>query len=175
MEDRPLIIAIDGNCGSGKTSLAKHISELYDCALLHMDDFFLRPEQRTPERYAEPGGNFDRERFFEEVLMPIKAGADVLLRRFSCKQGILLPPLTIGYKPLCIAEGTYSLHPLLDGSYDFKLALRANRAVQLSRLAQRGADIEEYKTKWIPLENAYFEGTGVFSRADMVIDTSELF
>ena len=34
-----------------------------------MDDFFLRPEQRRPERFAEPGGNVDRERFAAEVLV----------------------------------------------------------------------------------------------------------
>ena len=32
-----------------------------------MDDFFLRPQQRTKERLAEAGGNIDRERFLQEV------------------------------------------------------------------------------------------------------------
>ena len=52
-----VIVAIDGNCTAGKTSLAGRLAELYDCNVIHMDDFFLRPEQRTPERYAEVGGN----------------------------------------------------------------------------------------------------------------------
>ena len=60
-----VIIAIDGNCTAGKTTLAGMLAEVYDCNVFHMDDFFLRPEQRTPERYAEIGGNVDYERFME--------------------------------------------------------------------------------------------------------------
>ena len=37
-----------------------------------MDDFFLRPEQRTKMRLAEIGGNVDYERFYREVLIPLK-------------------------------------------------------------------------------------------------------
>ena len=54
-----VVIAIDGSCTAGKTTLAAHLATKYDCNLIHMDDFFLRPEQRTAERFAEPGGNVD--------------------------------------------------------------------------------------------------------------------
>ena len=43
-----VIVAIDGKCTSGKTTLASKLAEIYDCNVFHMDDFFLRPEQRTP-------------------------------------------------------------------------------------------------------------------------------
>ena len=42
------VLAIDGPCGSGKTTLAALLARLYDCPVFHADDFFLRPEQRTP-------------------------------------------------------------------------------------------------------------------------------
>ena len=42
-----ILVAIDGKCTSGKTTLASKLAELYDCNVFHMDDFFLRPEQRT--------------------------------------------------------------------------------------------------------------------------------
>ena len=63
-----LLIAIDGMCGSGKTTLGQLLQSVYDCNLFHMDDFFLRPEQRTPERMAQVGGNVDYERFQKEIL-----------------------------------------------------------------------------------------------------------
>ena len=47
-----VLVAIDGKCASGKTTLAARLAECYDCNVFHMDDFFLRPEQRTEERYA---------------------------------------------------------------------------------------------------------------------------
>lgn len=64
----PLLVAIDGRCGSGKTTLGFYLQELFDCNLFHMDDFFLRVEQRTPERMKEVGGNVDYERFEKTVL-----------------------------------------------------------------------------------------------------------
>ena len=70
--DKQIVIAIDGNCTAGKTTLAAVLEKEYDCNVFHMDDFFLRPQQRTAERYAEPGGNVDYERFQEEVLIPLK-------------------------------------------------------------------------------------------------------
>ena len=52
---RRVLIAIDGRCGSGKTTLASLLAEEFGGALFHMDDFYLREEQRTPERLAELG------------------------------------------------------------------------------------------------------------------------
>ena len=60
-----LLIAIDGRCGSGKSTLGAYLQQKMYVNLLHMDDFYLRPEQRTPMRREEPGGNVDRERFLE--------------------------------------------------------------------------------------------------------------
>ena len=68
-----VVVGIDGSCTSGKSTLAGWLAERYDCNVFHMDDFFLRQEQRTEERFAEPGGNVDRERFAEEVLLPLVA------------------------------------------------------------------------------------------------------
>lgn len=41
---RQVVIAIDRRCGSGKAALDLLLQEIYDCNLLHMDDFFLQPE-----------------------------------------------------------------------------------------------------------------------------------
>ena len=38
-----VLVAIDGKCTSGKTTLASKLTEIYDCNVFHMDDFFLRP------------------------------------------------------------------------------------------------------------------------------------
>ena len=62
--DEPLIVAIDGRCGSGKTTLGEYLEQVFDCNLFRMDDFFLRMEQRTPQRLKETGGNVDYERSF---------------------------------------------------------------------------------------------------------------
>ena len=58
-----VLVAIDGRCTAGKTTLAASLQAQLECNVFHMDDFFLRPEQRTPERLRQPGGNVDFERF----------------------------------------------------------------------------------------------------------------
>ena len=79
-EKQTVLVAIDGSCTAGKSTLAAALARELDCTLFRMDDFFLRPEQRTPQRLAEPGGNVDYERFREEVLLPLKAGTPVAYR-----------------------------------------------------------------------------------------------
>ena len=93
-----VIVAIDGKCTSGKTTLASKLVELYDCNVFHMDDFFLRPEQRTPERFAEVGGNVDYERFQEEVLFPLRSGKAFSYRPFDCSTFTLAAPVTVTQK-----------------------------------------------------------------------------
>ena len=109
-------VAIDGRCGSGKSTLAALLAARFDCTLVHADDFFLRPEQRTPARLAQPGGNFDRERFYAEVLAPLLAGRDALYRPYDCHAGALQPPVAAPLRPVVLAEGSYSCHPDLWGS-----------------------------------------------------------
>ena len=93
-----VIVAIDGKCTSGKTTLASKLAELYDCNVFHMDDFFLRPEQRTSERFAEVGGNVDYERFQEEVLFPLRSGKAFSYRPFDCSTFTLAAPVTVTQK-----------------------------------------------------------------------------
>lgn len=62
MSEGRTTLAIEGGSVSGKTTLADLPEQIYGCTLFHMDDFYLRPEQRTADRLAESGGNVDRER-----------------------------------------------------------------------------------------------------------------
>ena len=50
-----------------------------------MDDFFLRPEQRTAQRLAQSGGNVDWERFQAEVLIPLRQGISFSYRPYDCR------------------------------------------------------------------------------------------
>mgnify|MGYP003294461705 CR=1 FL=1 len=118
-----VIIAIDGKCTSGKTTLASQLAEIYDCNVFHMDDFFLRPEQRTKERFAEVGGNVDRERFLEEVLLPLSEGEIISYRRFDCSEMKLQTPIEIKPEKLTVIEGAYSMHPDFEKFYDFSVFL----------------------------------------------------
>ena len=50
-------VAVLGHNGSGKSTMAAVLADVFSASLVHMDDFFLPFEQKTPERLAQPGGN----------------------------------------------------------------------------------------------------------------------
>ena len=156
-ENNLVIVAIDGKCTSGKTTLASKLAEIYDCNVFHMDDFFLRPEQRTPERFAEVGGNVDYERFHEEVLLPLKSGKAFSYRPFDCSTFALSAPVTVAPKKLNIIEGTYSHHPYFSNPYDLKIMLTVDEETQRQRVLERPAFLHKrFFEEWIPMENRYF-------------------
>ena len=155
---KTVTVAIDGNCGAGKTTLAGQLSRLYDCNLVHMDDFFLRPEQRTPERYEEIGGNVDYERFREEVLLPLQSGSPFSYRPFDCKTLTLSEPVPVIPKQLTIIEGSYSMHPYFGDPYDLKILLAVTPDLQRRRIQMRPEHLQEqFFSRWIPMENRYLE------------------
>ncbi|PKM67207.1 MAG: hypothetical protein CVU93_03675, partial [Firmicutes bacterium HGW-Firmicutes-18] len=78
------IVAIDGRCGSGKTTLAKQLAERYDANLFHMDDFYLPFEMQTTQRMELEGGHMDHERFFLEVIDPLLSQKPFAYRAFDC-------------------------------------------------------------------------------------------
>lgn len=156
-EQDQVIVAIDGKCTSGKTTLAARLAEIYDCNVFHMDDFFLRPEQRTPERFAQAGGNVDYERFREEVLLPLRAGKEFSYRPFDCSTFTIAPPVAVTPKKLNIIEGTYSHHPYFGDPYDLKLLLTVDEETQRKRILDRPAFLHKrFFEEWIPMENQYF-------------------
>ena len=166
-----VFLAVDGGSASGKTTLAALIERVYGCAVLHMDDFFLRPAQRTPARLAEPGGNVDRERFRDEVLLPLRRGETAEYRRYNCGTGQLLPPRRIQPGGLIVTEGAYALHPALAESYDLRVFLRILPEAQRERIERRNPDMTEtFFRVWIPMEKRYFEAFGVEDRCDLVFD-----
>lgn len=132
-----------GPCASGKSTLAETLADIYRCPVVHMDDFFLQPHQRTPERLAQPGGNVDYERFDAQVL----------------------PPCT-GTKPPAIAPGgaapaTWGRRspsaPTCGSAITCGSGTEAPWDVRLARIAQRGPGCTaRFQQIWIPLEDRYF-------------------
>lgn len=169
-----VLVAAEGGAGSGKTTLAALLARHYGCPVFHMDDFFLRPEQRTPDRLAEPGGNVDRERFLEEVLLPLTRGETVRHRRYDCHSGQLLPPAETAPAALTVVEGSYCMHPALAEYYDLSVFLRIAPEVQRSRILTRNGPeaAQRFFDLWIPMENRYFEATNAADRCDLILEVT---
>ena len=154
-----VIVAIDGRCASGKTTLASELQKKLNCNVIHMDDIFLRPEQRTEERLAEIGGNVDYERFSEEVLKPLQANKEFEYRPFDCHTLDFKPAIRVVPNKITVIEGSYSCNPVFGKYYDINLFLDADKELQLMRIKTRNGEdaLEIFKKKWIPSEEKYFE------------------
>jgi uridine kinase len=163
-----IIAAIDGNSAAGKSSLASLLSGRFSCGVIHMDDFFLRPEQRTAERLAEPGGNIDYERFEGEVLSRLREGVEFEYRPFCCGTRTLLEPVRFAPGDITVIEGVYSLHPLFSGAYDIKVFLSIDAEEQLRRLEERSPGLlERFKDEWLPVERVYFDTFKIAGMCDL--------
>ena len=167
----PVKLAIEGGSASGKTTLSKLLADLYDCTVFHMDDFFLRPEQRTPDRYAEIGGNVDRERFLTEVLQPLSRNETIYYQRFDCSSMTLETAVPLVPKHLTVIEGAYAMHPELVTGYNFTIYLDISPELQKKRILRRNSAqmAERFFNEWIPLEQKYFSATAIKERCDLVI------
>ena len=170
------VIAIDGCCASGKTTLAEKIAEEIGAQVIHTDDFFLPFEMRSTERLSTAGGNIHYERFFDEVINGIKSGKPFEYRIFSCKTGNYNGAKTVDPSKPIIVEGAYSMRPEFIGIYDYKIFMTVDEKIQLDRIFSRnGKDaLEIFKSKWIPLENRYFEFFNIEKQCDIVIKNNEV-
>ena len=167
----PIIISIDGMSGSGKTSLAKLLAGIYPCNVFHMDDFFLQPFQRTKERFEEPGGNVDYERFKEEILDHLGDEGGLEYRVYNCSQQKLDKKVRVPFQKMNIIEGSYSNHPFFGNPYDLMVFLEIDSKEQEKRIRERNGDflLRRFLTEWIPLENAYFEACKIKEKASLVL------
>lgn len=168
----PFSVGIDGRCAAGKTTLADYLRALFGCPIVHMDDFFLPFEQKTPERLAQPGGNADHERFAREVLGHLNRGEAFAYRRYDCGAGALSPdPVQIPAAPLVVVEGSYCLYPPAREQISLCVFLTIDANTQRRRLRARNPGLlRRFENEWIPMEEQYFAAFDVANRCQMRFD-----
>ena len=169
-----ILIAIDGRCASGKSTLAAALQKVCGGNLFHMDDFFLTPQLRTEERLSEPGGNVDYERFLEEVLIPIGRREAFVYRPYDCQEQEMSDAIRVEPLAVNIVEGAYACHPSLFERYDLRIFVTIDEAEQSRRIRERNGEIQaaQFKTQWIPLEEGYFSAYGIKERCELCFDTT---
>ena len=163
-------MGLRGISGSGKSTLGRILEEVYDCNMFHVDDFFLQPEQRTPERLAEVGGNLDYERFKDEILDHLADSEGFSYQVYNCGKQALDGWVKVPYKKLNIIEGAYSHHPYFGDPYDLKFFCKISGEEQVSRIMKRNGPemLERFKQVWIPMENRYFAAFGIEEKSIVI-------
>ncbi len=165
------VVAIDGRCASGKSTMARQLCAITGAGLVHMDDFFLPKELRTLGRLQEPGGNVHYERFLQEVLPQLGRGEAFSYRRFHCGRMELGESRLVPAGRIRVVEGAYSCHPLFGSYMDLRVFSDVSPKEQLARIARRdgGDALEAFRTRWIPMEERYFKAFGIRDRASLLV------
>lgn len=162
--DKTFVIAIDGMSGSGKSTLGELLHMNFpESNLFHMDDYFLQPHQRTPERLAEIGGNVDYERFKEEIILHLNDKDELKFRPYDCCTQSLQDEVYVPWKPIAIIEGSYSQHPYFGDAYDLKVFCEISAEEQKKRIIKRNGERmwKRFEEEWIPKENLYFNAFNI--------------
>ncbi len=164
---RPLIIAIDGMCAAGKTTLAEKLSAALNAPVIHTDDFFIPARQRTGCENI----NIDVGRFFNDVLIPLKKNIGFCYDVFDCKIQKMSFTRQIEKSEFYIIEGCYCMYPQFADIYDIKVFMEIDAKLQRTRLALReSADsVKQFESRWIPFENRYFELYKIKEGCDIIL------
>lgn len=164
-----IVIAIDGRCGSGKTTLASHLQKEFQANLFHMDDFYLPLNLRTPETLSQVAGNIDRRRFIKEVLLPLQERHPFTYRVYShFPKPHFNNPIQVEPAKVAIIEGSYSCHPDFATFYDYKIFLSLDKEKQWQRLNSRETpeELTNFAKIWIPKEEQYFQACHIRNKCD---------
>ena len=168
--ERGDFVAILGHNGSGKSTIADILSSVLSAPVIHMDDFFLPLEKRTPERLSEAGGNLDYERFSEEVISSLSSKT-LSYGIFDCSEMRITERREIKWDSFLIVEGSYSHHPLFGHYADLSVFSDIDPALQKERILRRNGErmLDAFVSRWIPMEEKYFTVFDIRNSADIVL------
>ena len=169
-----VIVAIDGMAASGKTTLAAYLAAQFPkSAVVHMDDFTIPFEDRTPGYFDRLLSNADIARFDREVLSPLLSGQDAVYRPYVChpEPGFLAPVYVPSDARLVIIEGAYCLHDQLFARYDLRVLSLIAPDLQMDRILRRNgeAQLERFTSLWIPMENRHIAVRNLRERCDEIL------
>jgi uridine kinase len=174
---RPLLVALDGRSGTGKSSLADDLANLFDALVIRGDDFYSGGTheewaQRTPEQKADQCVDWRRLR--REVLEPLLAGRTARWRTHNWVTGRGLSDETSEEAPtrVIILDGAYSARPELSDLIDISVLVRADDQTRRSRLRGREGEsaMEGWHPVWDEAETYYFTRVMKPADFDLVVD-----
>ena len=157
---RPILVAVDGRSGSGKTHFSQQLAERVGGCHVVADDFWVGGAEdewrrRTPRERA--AGPIDWRRRFDW-----EAGIGLSERTISCAGTSVI-----------VLDGAYSSRPELADLVDVSLLLVVDDATRRSRLRAREGEerMAVWHETWDVAEDHYFEHVRPRELFDAVIET----
>ena len=119
VKSEPILIAIEGYGGSGKSTYAQTLKGLLgDVYIVPIDDFIVK--EKLSEQSWDKGA-FDRKRLEIEVLEPLSRAIYPSYRKLVWDTNSLSEPIKISKSKYVIIEGISSYHPSVAHYYAHKI------------------------------------------------------
>ncbi|PTA47096.1 uridine kinase [Micromonospora sp. RP3T] len=169
-----VLVGIDGSGASGKSTLAAQLGEvLVGAAIVHVDDFYLPPEEHG-SRGDAVGPLFDLPRLGRQVVRPAAAGEALRYQRYHWDIAALADWIDVPAEAPVIVEGVFCLAAELREAYSYTIFCRADPAVRLRRgLDRDGPEAKsQWVDEWMPAEDAYASAQAPEEFAQLVVDST---
>jgi uridine kinase len=186
---RPIVVALDGGSGAGKTTVAQRFIRFSEVASVSLDDFYQTVilDSEWPHKTVEQrlNGVFDWPRVRAEALEPLRAGRPGRWRAFDFRRGLgtagtfsLRKEVTeVAPAPTILIEGAYSASPPLRDLVDVAVLVEAQQKTRRLRTAVRERDdtecLAEWHAIWDEVEAHYFRHVCPPDCFDLVIRNDE--
>lgn len=178
--DGSLLVAIDGQSGTGKSTFAAHLAKRLDAIHIDQDDFYAGGTLavwcgRTSAENAALA--IDRARLRAEALEPLLAGLRASWRSFDwdTMAGYSLEPVLAEPAPVILLDGTFSAHPDLADLIDITVLATLPEALRLERLrAREGDELDSpWQAVWHAAETHYFASVRPPATFDLVLSLDD--
>lgn len=174
----PILVALDGRSGSGKSTIAKIIAVRLGGVEITADDFYAGgSDDEWDGRSSQEKVSMviDWRRLRSEVLEPLLAGRRASWHPFdwNAGKGLAAHYINRDPTPLIVLDGAYSARPELSDIIDLSVLVEvpddSDRRVRLVKREGKKY-MDDWHRRWDPAENYYFSKVRPKTSFDLVIE-----